>query len=176
VDRNGTTDGAPDRPSAAAVARLHLHRGPAATYAVLALLLLVVLGLGVTTSLADGHVAAAVVATLVGLAVVGFLGLLAVSIAAPGLTVTPAGVAGRISWVRPVDVDWDAVTIDLDEGGTPGRFRVGLGAESVTLDRRAWFGFGDFVLVVASTPAATGRLSPAARSEVARLLGITRPD
>ena len=42
----------------------------------------------------------------------------------------------------------------------------------MSVSARSWIGFREFVALLGSTPEATTRLTPAARQEVARLLGV----
>jgi hypothetical protein len=71
-----------------------------------------------------------------------------------------------------VDAGWDEVTIDVDDD-RPGTIRLEVGGESVSINGRAWSGVRDFVILVAGTPHAADRLTPAALQEWLCLLGVT---
>jgi hypothetical protein len=47
-----------------------------------------------------------------------------------------------------------------------------IGEESVSVSGRSWVGFRELIVLVRSTPHAAAQLTPAARSEVSRLLQI----
>jgi hypothetical protein len=113
-----------------------------------------------------------VVVAVVGLALTGFLAVVTHALVVPALTATAAGVSGRMPRGNMVDVGWDQVTIDVDEGVSPGTVRLDVGEESVSVSARSWVGFGRFLHLVAGTPDAAARLTPAAQREVNRLLRI----
>ena len=100
-----------------------------------------------------------------------FLAVLALALLVPGLAVRPTGVTGHLGPTRWVDVGWDEVSVDVPENAPPGRLRLDLADDSVAIDVQSWAGFRAFVLLVARTPNAARRLTPAARGEIARLLG-----
>ncbi len=153
--------------------QLHLHRGVGwglygtATAVVLALVLA-----GVAANLSSGELVIACVIGVVGLALTAFLAFLTYSIVTPLLIATEDGIRGRLSRRGTVDAYWDEVTIDVDDNALPGTIRLDIGEESVSVSGRSWVGFGEFVLLVASTPQAAVRLTQPARDELSRLLHI----
>jgi hypothetical protein len=153
--------------------QLHLHRGVGwglygtATAVVLALVLA-----GVAANLSSGELVIACVIGVVGLALTAFLAFLTYSIVTPLLIATEDGIRGRLSRRGRVDAYWDEVTIDVDDNALPGTIRLDIGEESVSVSGRSWVGFGEFVLLVASTPQAAVRLTQPARDELSRLLHI----
>lgn len=155
--------------------QLRLHRGPAVLYAGLALALLSVVLLGAGSYLSNGRFLMALVTAMVGLALTAFLAFVALTIVLPVLDASPTGVRGRMAWGRRVHVGWDEVVIDVEDETALGTLRVGIAEQSLTINHRSWLGFGDFVLLVAATPQAAGRLTPAARSAVLQMLGIESP-
>ena len=153
-----------------AAVRLHLHRGIGwGLYGVATVFVLVLVVIGTASYLLSGRFLMAAVTAVVGLAMAAFLGVVTHAMVAPGLTVTTAGVRGRMPRGTRVDAGWDQVTIDVDEE-RPGVIGVSIGDESVSLDPRAWSGVRDFVILVAQTPHAADRLTPAALQEWLRLL------
>lgn len=153
---------------------LHPHRGIGwGLYgtATAVVFLLVVLGAG--TNLLGGRPVMGAVIAVVGLGVTGFLGLATHALVVPVLTADATGVRGRLPSGRRVDAAWADVTVDA--AGEPGAFRLGVADETLTLTARSWVGFGPFLFLVAATPVAVGRLTPAAVAEVTRLIhaGIT---
>ena len=153
--------------------RLHLHRGigwglyGTATVAVFALVLA-----GTVAALQSGKIITAAVLAVVGLALTAFLAVVTHAMVAPALTVRATGVSGRLPRGKPIDVRWDDVLVDVDDTAGPGALRLSLGDHSVSVSARSWIGFRELVVLLASTPEATARLTPAARREVARLLGV----
>lgn len=107
-----------------------------------------------------------------GLSLSAFLALLTYSIVVPSLTVNEARVSGRLSWRGRIDVDWNEITLDVDDEALPGTLRLKIGEESVSVSGRSWVGFGEFIVLVASTPQAADRLTPPPRTEMRRLLQI----
>ena len=154
------------------VARLRLHRPVGVAYAAVALVVLALVVLGGVDFATTGRIVMALVVIIAGMLMVAFLGYLSVSVLVPELRLSADGIEGRMNWGRPLDVDWDDVTVDVDDDASPGRFQLSLGGEAVEITARAWVGFADFVVLLASTPAAARRLTPGARHEVARLLQI----
>lgn len=150
---------------------LHPHRGAGAGYGALATVVLAIVMLTAASYLGRGWFLMALVAMVGGLGVTAFLAVLALALLVPGLAVRATGVTGQLGPTRWVDVGWDEVRVDVPENAPPGRLRLDLGDDSVAIDVQAWAGFRAFVLLVASTPDATRRLTPAARGEIARLLG-----
>jgi hypothetical protein len=112
------------------------------------------------------------VIAVVGLPLTAFLALLTYSIVVPSLTVSAARVSGRLSWRGRVDADWHEITIDVVDEAPPGTLQLEIGEDSMSISGRSWVGFREFVVLVASTPQAAARLTPAARTEVRRLLRI----
>jgi hypothetical protein len=127
---------------------------------------------GVASNLSSGRLVMAGVIAVFGLPLSAFLALLTYSIVVPSLTVSPTRVSGRLSWRGRVDADWNEITIDVVDEAPPGTLRMEIGKESVSVSGRSWVGFREFVVLVASTPQAAARLTPAARTEVMRLLQI----
>lgn len=154
------------------VVHLHPHRAPGVLYLVLAVAVGVVVVLGLVSYLSSGRFGSAAVTLVVGLGVTAFVGGLALAILVPGLDLDGERVRGRVAVRTTVDVGWDEVVVDVDDDSPRGRFRLDLGATSLTVDARSWTGFGEVVLLLASTPAPGRRLTPAARREVARLLQL----
>lgn len=153
--------------------RLHPHRGIGwGVYGVATVVVFVLVLLGAAANLSSGRILTAVVVAVVGLALTGFLGVVTHALVVPALIATATGVSGRMPRGGAVDVGWDQVTIDVDEGVSPGTVRLDVGDESVSVSARSWVGFGRFLLLVAGTPDAAARLTPAAQREVNRLLRI----
>ena len=69
-----------------------------------------------------------------------------------------------------IDAGWPDVVLDAD--AEAGAIRLVVDERSVSVGRQTWIGFPEFVVLVATTPAAAARLTPAGRREVRRLLGI----
>lgn len=153
-------------------AQLHLHRGLGALYGIVGLVVLGLVVAGVISYVSSGKFLLALVATVVGLAITTFLAILCLNLVVPLVNVSAVGMAGQLTWGRRFNIGWPDITIDVDEGAPNGHLRLDLGAESVTVTPAAWTGFADFVLLVASTSAAAARLTPSARTEIARLLQI----
>lgn len=157
-------------PDPAAV-HLHLHRGIGwGLYGTATVFVSVIVLLGTVSNLQSGRFVTAAALAVVGSAVAAFLALMTHSMVTPALTVSAAGVDGRIPWGGRVDATWNEVVLDVDEKVGPGAIRLGVGTESVSVNARSWVGFPDFVLLVASTPDAVDRMTPAAVQEVIRLL------
>ena len=153
--------------------QLHLHRGIGwGIYGTATTVVLVLVLAGAVSNLSSGRLVTGAVIAIVGLPLSAFLALLTYSIVVPSLTVNAARVSGRLSWRGRIDVDWNEITIDLDDEAPPGTLRLSLGEESVSVSGRSWVGFREFIILVASTPQAAVRLTPAARTEVRRLLHI----
>jgi hypothetical protein len=153
--------------------RLHLHRGIGwGLYGTATTVLLVIVLAGAASNLSSGRLVTGAVIAVVGLSLTAFLGLLTYSIVVPSLTMNAARVSGRLSWRGRIDVDWNEITIDVDDEAPPGTFRLKIGEESVSVSGRSWVGFKEFIVLVASTPRAAAQLTPAARREVRRLLQI----
>ena len=170
--RTGATPSPGDDRATPAV-HLHLHRGVGwGFYGTATVLVLVLVLAGIGFNLANGRYLSALAITVGGLAMTGFLGVLTYAMVMPSLTLTPSGVRGRMPHGSRVDVGWDAVTVDVEEEARPGELRIAIGDESATVSARQWIGFAEFVVLLSSTPAAAARLTPAARHEAVRLLGI----
>jgi hypothetical protein len=153
--------------------QLHLHWGIGwGIYGTATTVVLVLVLAGAVSNLSSGRLVTGAVIAIVGLPLSAFLALLTYSIVVPSLTVNAARVSGRLSWRGRIDVDWNEITIDLDDEAPPGTLRLSLGEESVSVSGRSWVGFREFIILVASTPQAAVRLTPAARTEVRRLLHI----
>ncbi|HYP45132.1 MAG TPA: hypothetical protein VEQ66_08055 [Propionibacteriaceae bacterium] len=159
-------------PSRPASVWLHPHRGAGASYAALATVVLVIVVPTVISNLVRGWLLLALAATVGGIAVTGLLAVLALALLLPGLDVRATGLTGRLGARRRVDVGWDEVTVDVSEEAPPGRLRLDVADDAVEVDVHSWAGFRAFVLLVISTPAANRRLTPAARGEITRLLGV----
>jgi hypothetical protein len=127
---------------------------------------------GAASNLSSGRLVMGAVIAVVGLTLSAFLALLTYSIVVPSLTVNAARVSGRLSWRGRIDVDWNEITIDVDDDAAPGTLRLKIGEESVSVSGLSWVGFREFIVLVASTPQAAARLTPTARTEVRRLLHI----
>lgn len=156
-----------------AAVQLHPHRGIGwGIYGAATVLVFVLVMTGTVANLLDGRILQAVAVAVAGLAVTGFLAVATHALVVPALTATAAGVSGRMPRGHTVDVGWDEVTIDVDEDVPPGTVRLDVGAESVSVSARSWVGFGRFVRLVAGTPEAAARLTPAAQREVNRLLRV----
>jgi hypothetical protein len=154
-----------------AAVRLHPHRGIG--WGVYGVAAVAVLSWPAPRAyLSSGRIVMGVVVAVVGLALTGFLAVVTHALVVPALTATAAGVSGRMPRGNTVDVGWDQVTIDVDEGVSPGTVRLDVGEESVSVSARSWVGFGRFLHLVAGTPDAAARLTPAAQREVNRLLRI----
>lgn len=152
---------------------LHLHRGVGwGFYGVGTVVVFVLVVLGIWFNLVHGRYLSALAIAVVGLATAAFLGVATHAMVTPALTVTPAGVRGRMPRGATVDAGWPAVTVDVEDEPRPGELRLNVGDESVTMSARQWIGFPEFVVLLAAVPAAAARLTPAARDEVIRLLGI----
>jgi hypothetical protein len=160
------------QPEPAAV-RLHLHRGVGwGLYGTATVVMLVLVLIGTVANVQSGRIWVAAVVAAVGLAVTAFLALVTQAMVVPELTVSAAGVSGRVSRGSTVDAEWDEVTIDVGSPAQPGTIRLLIGAESVSVSAQSWVGFGELIVLVGSTPDATARLTPAARREVLRLLQV----
>ena len=156
--------------------RLHLHRGIGwGLYGAATVLVFVLVLIGTTSYALGGRFVMAGVTAVVGLAVTGFLAVVTHAMVTPALTVTAAGVRGRMPRGNAVDAGWDQVTIDVD-GERVGAIRLDVADESVSLNPRAWSGVRDFVILVAQTRPAADRLTPAALQEWLRLLGVSEVD
>lgn len=152
---------------------MHLSRSIGMIYcAVTAVVLLPVLA-GIGAYLSSGRPLMALVAAVVGLAVVGVLATVTAAMILPALTVDRTGVRGRTARGNRIAAGWEDVSLDVDDNAAPGTIRMQLEGESLSLSGRSWFGFRDFVILVAGTPAAASRLTPPARAEVVRLLRIS---
>ena len=155
--------------------RLHPHRGFGwGVYGTLTAFVLVLVVLGTTSYVLSARYVMAAVTAVAGLALAGFLAVLTHALVVPALTVDASGIRGRTPRGTRVDVDWDEVTVDVD-ADRPGRIRLVLGAETVPVDPRSWVGVTDLVVLVAGTPQARDRLTPAALREWMRLLGVPEP-
>ena len=153
--------------------QLHLHRGIGwGVYGTATTVVLVLVLAGAASNLSSGRLVMGAVIAVVGLTLSAFLALLTYSIVVPSLTVNAARVSGRLSWRGRIDVDWNEITIDVDDEAPPGTLRLKIGEESVSVSGLSWVGFREFIVLVASTPRAAARLTPAARTEVRRLLHI----
>lgn len=143
-----------------------MHRGVGAVYAGVGAVL-ALLGLVIPASyLYGGQLIPALICFVVLLVLgVGFVRL-GLPMLRTVLQADPAGVRGRTPEGQVVDLGWPAVTIDGEENV----LRLEIGVESVRLSDGGWVGFGDFVDLVARTPAAADRLTPDAREELVRLL------
>ena len=151
---------------------LHPHRGVGACYGALAVVVLAIVVLALVTYLSSGRFLMAVATTVGGLGVTAFLAVLALALLVPGLEVRPTGLTGRLAAGRQINVGWDEVSVDMPENAPPGWLRLDVAGHCVEVDVRSWAGFREFVLLVASIPDAARRLTPEARGEVARLLGL----
>lgn len=168
VYRDPPGDGAESAP-----VRLHLNRGIGwGLYGTLTAVVFVLVLAGTVTNLSAGRIWSAAVIAVVGLALTAFLAVLTHAMVVPLLTATAAGVSGRTPRNGRVDVGWDEVAIDVDDEAQPGAIRLVIGDESVSINAGSWVGFREFVVLVASTPSAVARLTPAARREVIRLLKL----
>lgn len=171
------TRDAPVGDTGPAPVRLHLHRGigwgvyGTATAAVFVLVLL-----GALSYLSSGRFVMAAVVTVFGLGATGFLAVITHAMVTPDLTVTAAGVSGRMPRGNRVDAAWEDITVDVDDTRPPGTFTLGVGDGSVAVSGRSWVGFEPFLLLVGSTPTALARLTPAALQEVIRLLDTGRSE
>jgi hypothetical protein len=155
--------------------RLHLHRGIGwGVYGAATLFVFVLVLIGATSYLLSGRFVMAAVTAVVGLALTAFLAVVTHAMITPSLTVTADGIRGRMPRGNTVDARWDEVTIDVDDDVPPGTIRLGVADESVSINARAWSGVRDFVILVARTPHAADRLTPAALQEWLRLLGVTQ--
>ncbi len=114
----------------------------------------------------------ALVVAVVGLGLTGFLAYLALLLLVSHIRVDPHGVTGRLASFRRVACNWDAVRLDAPAEAPLGVLRLEVEGDAIELNGRTWAGFDDFVLLVASTPRTARCLSPAARSEITRLLGF----
>ena len=170
MDADGEVTGAGTTP-----VQLRLHRGPGVLYCGLAVALLSLVGLGAGSYLSSGRFLMALVTAVAGLGVTAFLTFLALAILIPVLEASATGVRGRMAWGRRVDVGWDGVGIDVEDETPLGTLRLDIDGQSLTVSHRSWLGFGDFVVLVAATPRAADRLTPAARSAVLQMLGIESP-
>lgn len=159
-----------------AAVRLHLHRGIGwGVYGTATVFVLVLVLIGTTSYVLGGRFLMAGVTAVVGLALTGFLAVVTHAMVTPSLTVTTRGVRGRMPRGNTVDAGWDEITIDVDEE-RHGVVRLDVGGESVSINARAWSGVRDFVLLVAQTPHAADRLTPAALQEWLLLLGVREAD
>lgn len=159
-------------PGDADAVEMHLSRTIGIIYCVVTTVVLLLVLAGVGASLGGGHLLATLVTAVVGLAVVGFLTTVSAAMVLPALTVDGNGVSGRTVRGRRIAAEWGGITLDVDDNAAPGTIRMDLAGESLSLSGRSWFGFRDFVILVAGTPAAAGRLTQPARVEVVRLLEI----
>ncbi len=153
-------------------AHLHLHRGPGVIYVAIAVVVGLIAVSAVVTNVSRREFLFAVVLMTIGLGITTLVGWFGLLILAPQLNVDGERIMGRISLKQTVDVPWSEVVIDVDDDSPHGQFRLDLGPDSITINLRSWEGFGDFVLVLASLSVAAHRLTPAARTEVARLLQL----
>lgn len=179
TDGARSTEPTSSRPAdgAGAAVHLHLHRGIG--WGVYGVGTVIVLGLvlaGIWFNLAEGRYLSALAITVVGLGTAGFLGVATHAMVTPALTVTPAGVRGRLPHGMRVDVDWSEVVVDVEDEARPGELRIVVGDGSATVSARQWTGFPEFVVLLGETPAAAARLTPPARREAIRLLGIVELD
>lgn len=152
--------------------RLHLHRGIGAIYGVVAAAVLTLTLLSVVEYASSGGVWMAVVTVVVGLALTTFLAVLTLALVLPELNASATGITGRTAWGKTVDVTWRGVTVDVDDEDPPGTLRLDMGGQPMSIDGRSWVGFRDFVILMGCAPYAASQLTPAARSEVARLLTL----
>lgn len=153
--------------------RLHLHRGIGwGVYGSVTAFVFVSVLVGTVAYLLGGRYAMAAVTAVVGLALTGFLAVVTHALVTPALTADAAGIRGRLPRGTRVTATWDEVTVDVDDD-RPGRIRLQIGPESVAVDARSWIGVREFVVLVAGTPRALDRLTPAALREWMRLLGVT---
>ena len=175
TDASRRADAAPSRrvDDAGPAVHLHLHRGVGwGLYGVGTVLVLALVLAGIWFNLGEGRYLSALAITVVGLATAAFLGVVTHAMVTPGLTVTPAGVRGRMPHGSRIDVGWPAVTIDRDDDPRPGELRLNVGDESATLSGRQWVGFREFVVLLGRSADAAARLTPAARQEAVRLLAL----
>lgn len=162
-----------DPRAASDAVRLHLHRGIG--WGVYGTVTVAVFGLvvaGAVSYVLSGRFLMAAVVTVVGLAMTGFLALVTHAMVVPALTVGATGVRGRMPRGTTVDAGWDDVTVDVDDRAGTGALMLRVGDGSVSVNARSWIGFRELVVLLGTTPAAAARLTPAARHEVARLLGV----
>lgn len=168
MDHDTRIDGA--EPSAV---RLHLHRGIGwGIYGTATVFVLVLVVIGATSYLLSGRFVMAAVTAVVGLGLAGFLAVVTHAMVVPALNVGATGISGRMPRGNAVDVGWDKVSIDIDEEN-PDVIRLDVAGESVAITARSWAGVRDFVILVAGTPQAAERLTPAALQHWLRLLGVT---
>lgn len=153
---------------------MHLSRSVGMIYCVVTAVVLLLVLAGIGAYLGSGHLLMALVAAVVGLAVVGFLATVTAAMILPALTVDRTGIRGRTARGKRIAAGWEDVTLDVDGNAAPGTIRIHLEGESLSLSGRSWFGFRDFVILVAGTPAAASRLTQPARAEVIRLLRISK--
>ena len=158
--------------SSAMTAHLHPRRGPGVTYLSIAVVVGVIVLLGLIGNVSSGQFRFAAILTIVGLLATVIMGWLGLAILVPRLDVDGERITGRIGVNKTVNLDWSEVVVDIDDDSPRGQFRLDLGEASITIDLRSWDGFSDFVILVASTPVPARRLTPVARSEVARLLQL----
>ena len=153
--------------------RLHLHRGIGwGLYGTAAVFVFVLVLIGTTAYVSSGRFVMAAVTALVGLALTAFLVVVTLAVVVPALTVSAAGISGRMPRGRRVAAGWDEITVDVDDD-RPDQVRLDVGGESVSVGARSWVGFTDFVVLVAGTPHALDRLTPAAVQKWMRMLGVT---
>lgn len=160
------------QPSSVTTARLHLHRGPGVIYVAIAVVVALIAVSAVFTYVSRREFLFGAVLLIVGLGISALVGWFGLSILAPQLNVNGERIMGRITLNQTVDVPWSEVVIDVDDDSPRGQFRLDLGPDSITVDISSWDGFGNFVLLLASLSVAANRLTPAARTEVARLLQL----
>ena len=171
--RHADAPGSPPPDDAAPVVHLHLHRGVGwGVYGTATAVVAVLVVLGTWFNLVNGRYLSALAIAVVGLGTAGFLGVVTHAMVTPALTVTPAGVRGRMSRGAAVDVGWAGLTVDVEDDARPGELRLNVGDESATVSARQWTGFAELVVLLAATPAAAARLTPPARREAIRLLGL----
>lgn len=151
---------------------MRLNRGVGIVYCAVAAVVALLVLAGIGAYVTSGRVVMAFVVAVAGLAVAGFLAVVAGAMILPALTVDVSGVRGRTARGGRIAAEWGDITLDVDDNAASGTIRMNLDGASLTLSGRSWLGFRDFVLLVASTPAATSRLSQPARTEVVRLLQI----
>ena len=156
--------------------QLHLHRGIGwGVYGAATVLVFVLVLIGATSYAFSGRFVMAGVTAVVGLALTAFLAVITHAMVTSALTVTAAGVRGRMPRGTRVDAGWDEVVVDVD-ADRPDAIRLDVGGESVSINGRSWSGVRDFVILVASTPHAADRLTPAALQVWLRLLGVTHEE
>lgn len=151
---------------------MHLNRTFGAVYGAVTAVLSLLVVAGVAAYLSSGRILMAIVTATVGLALAAFLAVVSAAMLLPALSVDRRGVRGRTARGAELAAGWAEITLDAGEDAAPGTLRMTLNGESLSLSGRSWSGFRDFVILVAGTPVAAGRLTPPAQAEVARLMAI----